>query len=420
MTDDLLTKKACELLGGDGLSRLRASLARRLTKSDNNSGHVKIRDISGEERSALERLLGCPGRFKAHAAVRTTDLESMLIPLGFSGLRDALERVVGPLDSRRQEQEALTKTWNGVRDFAFERLHARFCDREATDDAFRQGLIKRLSGNDPIRCRTLIVEAAHVLDALNDRDRNAEDSGDVRVYWSRAELAARTLGDSHSLDVNQPLNRFLRLVSGRREEPDADFWQTMGVSCLATSSTALILNVRFASGVCAKAANAGADAGEPFRMTLRALRDNPLAAVTDEVSICENPAVLEAGADRWAADCRPIICTEGQPSVACRQILRILNEAGARLRYHGDFDWGGVRIANGLFREFPALTPWRYDVAEYERLATDPMGGFILQGNPVDAVWDPFLRPLMERERRGYHEELSLADLIDDLKPGKL
>ena len=57
-----------------------------------------------------------------------------------------------------------------------------------------------------------------------------------------------------------------------------------------------------------------------------------------------------------------------------------------------------MRIANGLFREFPALTPWRYDVAEYERLAADPAGGFILQGSPVDAVWDPFLRPLMERE----------------------
>jgi len=167
-TDDLLTAKARELLGGDGMKRLRESLSRKLINTDETDDRVTIRNISGEERSALERLLGCPGQFGKHATLRIAELESILVPLGFSGLRDALERVVGPLGSRHREREALTKAWNDVRDLALKRLSSRFCDAGAIEDAFRQGLIKRLSGNDPIRCRALIMDAARVFDALTE------------------------------------------------------------------------------------------------------------------------------------------------------------------------------------------------------------------------------------------------------------
>ncbi|WND34370.1 DUF2399 domain-containing protein [Streptomyces sp. BB1-1-1] len=44
----------------------------------------------------------------------------------------------------------------------------------------------------------------------------------------------------------------------------------------------------------------------------------------------------------------------------------------ARLLYHGDFDWGGVRSATPLARSVP-WRPWRYTAPEY-RAAGDHTG----------------------------------------------
>ena len=410
-----LTEKARDLLGGDGLMRLRVNLRRRLIESGQAGERMILRNLSCEERSAVERLFGRPGEYGIHAAVRISDLEEMLAPLGFSGLRDVLERVDGPFVDMRQERGAEKKIWNDLREFSLIRLSDRFCDSEAIDLSFRHGGVKRLCGNDPLRGRSLVIDAERMLDALDGQET---DLG-AKINRTRQELAARVFGDSHALDADRPLVRFMRAVSGKTEESDADFWGSLGVACLATSSTALILNVRMASGLCAHAVNVCAEMGEPFRLTWRMLRDHPQPAIPDELHICENPAVLEAAADRWGSDSLPVICTEGQPSMTCRAWLRSLAEGGARLRYHGDFDWGGLRIANGLFQDIPTLTPWRYDVHEYGRLTGESHSGFILRGTPVDAVWDPLLRPAMERERKGHHEEWSLADLLDDLKPRK-
>ncbi|WP_375790003.1 DUF2399 domain-containing protein [Bradyrhizobium sp. Pha-3] len=59
-----------------------------------------------------------------------------------------------------------------------------------------------------------------------------------------------------------------------------------------------------------------------------------------------------------------MVCTDGMPAAAQRVILRQLADAGALLRYHGDFDWAGVRIGNYVMRECGAQ-PWRFDAANY-------------------------------------------------------
>lgn len=76
------------------------------------------------------------------------------------------------------------------------------------------------------------------------------------------------------------------------------------------------------------------------------VRDPPrfdLAGAT--VSVCENPVVLAAAAERLGPGCPPLVCTGGQPGAAVTALLRLLIAAGARVRHHGDFDWGGVSIA---------------------------------------------------------------------------
>jgi hypothetical protein len=86
------------------------------------------------------------------------------------------------------------------------------------------------------------------------------------------------------------------------------------------------------------------------------------------------------------------------------RLLQQLTAAGAILRYHGDFDWPGITIANGILRRTGAL-PWRYSTADY--LAAVPLGIAALEGAPVEAAWDGHLRRAMEGAAVHVEEETS-------------
>lgn len=62
--------------------------------------------------------------------------------------------------------------------------------------------------------------------------------------------------------------------------------------------------------------------------------------------------------------CPPLVCTSGQTSAAVMHLLRMIISARGTLGYHGDFDWGGIRIANVLHDRVP-FAPWRFDTASY-------------------------------------------------------
>jgi uncharacterized protein (TIGR02679 family) len=131
------------------------------------------------------------------------------------------------------------------------------------------------------------------------------------------------------------------------------------------------------------------------------------------VSVCENPVVLAAAAERLGPGGPPLVCTGGQPGAAVVQLLRLLVSAGARVRHHGDFDWGGLSIGNVLHARLP-VTPWRFDAATYRRAV--PGSGRPLTGSPVAASWDPELARAMRETGLRVEEELVLDDLISDLR----
>ena len=95
-------------------------------------------------------------------------------------------------------------------------------------------------------------------------------------------------------------------------------------------------------------------------------------------------------------------------------LLRQLVSAGATLRYHGDFDWGGLRIANVLFDRLP-IRPWHFDASSY-RAAAATHPGPDLTGTPVAALWDPVLATAMTDLHVKVEEEHLLDDLIEDLR----
>ncbi len=247
-------------------------------------------------------------------------------------------------------------------------------------------------------------------------------------------LASRTLGSSHALDPGSPTATLVlqalahlageappRGAAGRRA-----LWASHGVVLDELSSHVLVLGLapERDGGPVGESLRALAAAGEPARLTLSQLGLLPegldLTAGRD-VRACENPVVVAAAADLLGARCPPLVCLEGVPSQAGRELLAALAGAGRTLLYHGDFDWPGVRIANSLAEAFP-FRPWRFGAADYRRAlerssreARGESGGPLLTGDPVDAAWDAALTPAMAEAGIAVEEESVLGDLLDEL-----
>ncbi|MFC8850225.1 TIGR02679 family protein, partial [Micromonospora sp. NPDC057141] len=242
-----------------------------------------------------------------------------------------------------------------------------------------------------------------------------------------------TTGDAHALDPDRPLATLVRSAirscwwgSGPLPESAAAqrrmLWYAAGVLLDELSSTVLALNLPTLPGCrLHRLAGPAAVAGEPVVLTLRQLaRDEPLFAAAP-VYACENPTVLAAAADRFGPACPPLVCVAGQPTTAALRLLTVLTGSGATLYYHGDFDWGGLRIANLLHARVP-WQPWRYRADDYRAVVADRTAGADtarrLPDTRVEAAWDPQLGAAMREAGVPVEEELVLDELLDELIAG--
>jgi uncharacterized protein (TIGR02679 family) len=210
------------------------------------------------------------------------------------------------------------------------------------------------------------------------------------------------------LDVSPP-----RSAAERRE-----LWARGGVLSDEVSTTVLALGLQpEGDAAVAKAVRMRSEAGCEAHLTLRDLRR--LGRVVEAgtvVFVCENPRVLEAAMDAGAR--AVVVCTAGNPTLVATTLLERLVADGARLGYHGDFDWAGIGIANRVITACGA-SPWRMAAEDYrEALAVTVADGVEvvrLEGRPVVAAWDPGLTPAMARAGAAVHEESMLDVLIGDL-----
>jgi uncharacterized protein (TIGR02679 family) len=158
------------------------------------------------------------------------------------------------------------------------------------------------------------------------------------------------------------------------------------------------------------------ETGQPAVLTLRQLRCHDEALSAGPVRICENPVVIAAAADELGSGCPPLVCVGGQPSTAGWQLLDLLAAGGAEFRYHGDFDWGGIRIAAAV-RHRLNWRPWQYDHLAYEAAVSAACPLTPLPGEPTATPWDPELAAAMRCHGVRVEEELTLDALLQDLSP---
>ncbi len=233
---------------------------------------------------------------------------------------------------------------------------------------------------------------------------------------SRVDLAAEVLGDAHALDDDSVVAGLvlrglaLRFDAGlpSASEGRRDLWRQAGVVGDEVSSTCLVLRLPLLSGALTRRI----EDGDPVHLTRRDLRRYPIdVTVGAWVLVCENPRVLEAVADSGVDVA--VVCGNGSPNLVTIDVLRALARCGARLNYHGDFDWAGLAIANRLARSV-GVRPWAMSTADY---LSGPEG-LPLRGAAVDATWDERLSVEMAARGCAIHEESVLPDLLARLRSG--
>ncbi len=449
------------LLGDPELEWLLARVRRRLELDRPLEVTVTLADASAAQRRAVQRLLGRRPRAGRALSVSLGAVDELVRRSGASpdGLAAAVVALTGPVVVQAEASVAERLAWERafapLADLVDRRVQAQSdrCEELASWLARlrRSGVVKRLEP-DPAGARTLLERLTTVLAAL---PAGGEPLGG---------FAARLAGGAHALDDGKPLATLAlgaaRALGGLQDpgpdespaESRREAWAAAGLLCDELSSIVLTLGLpgdeETGSGRILQVAR---DTGQPVWLTLRQLvRDPPgwmavrvvpaerspysgslserspysgspseLPASSGSLSgqtvhICENPVIVALAADRLGAECPPLVCTSGQPGAATMLLLRALAAAGARLTHHGDFDWGGVRIANVLHARLP-LVPWRFDTEAYLRAANIVTSPQQLGGAPAPTSWDPRLGETMRRVGRRIEEELVLEELLADL-----
>ena len=395
----------------DVLSRVWAQLAERLERNGLQArGSIVVNQLDRSERHALGGLLG---QVLAADSCRVdlSMLDERLLTRSDEGLTRAAERVLGRSLVNRPAQRQARGEW---REAPFDVARAWLEQHPDLDQRWvqtwlaalrRDGVLVRDSDPSGLLLRALSVLAA----CLDDP---------VRPGKARTELAAGTAHDAHALDDDGKLSQLvLRALAARVDRPTPtsaaerrDIWESVGVTTDSVSTTCLTRGLgvlEIWSG--AARYRLAAESGDPIHVTWWDLRRGLGMTPGQEVFVCENPRVLEAIAER-GLDGIAIVCTSGRSTLVVLEVLRRLAESGAHIRYHGDFDWPGIAMANQLVAMFD-VEPWRMSADDY----LDSPAGLPLVGSEVAPAWDAELGAAMRHRGLAVHEEAVLGGLLDSL-----
>jgi uncharacterized protein (TIGR02679 family) len=410
--------KLHRLLGGEPVAWLVRRARDRLETGRPLTGTVTLPAATPEQRRAAERLTGRAARSGASLSVSLTEVDRILRDSGAApgGLAEAVTLLTGPLRDRNRDRAAAAASWAAAfaaLDTAIDGRGELVRWREWLDST---GVVRRLAP-EPEAARLLLAQVARVLGRL--------PSPGVPI----GRLAAECCGDAHALDDGRPVGTLVlsaaRALVGLpfAAEPSADSrratWAAVGVHLDELSSFVLCLGLpgdtRTPLG---RTLAVSREAGQPTVLTLRQLGCHHEALHAARVRICENPVVVAAAADELGAWCQPLVCVGGQPSAAGWRLLELLAAGDAEFGYHGDFDWGGVRIAGAVLQRV-AWQPWRYDHLAYEAAvsAATPLAPLGLADERTATPWDPALAEAMRRRNLRVEEELTLDALLEDLSP---
>lgn len=371
------------------------------------SSPMNLTDLSDAEVASLCALLARRRPPTNTVRVSLAELDAALRASRFGlGLIDALQATGGPVVDRRAQRTAHRDRVADLWKLADSHPAAESDDvAQWLSSVRRRGRLTRIGADDPA---DILTNALDFL--LRLRLQLHEASTEPRPL---AAIAADTFGDAHALDAETPLGSLVvdavLALSGAADLRSA--WRSFGVDLDNVSSSALCFMIPGGTG---SILQAGCTRAEPLRITGRML-DRGLDLDIREgtmVSVCENPSIVMAAADRLGAACGPLVCVEGMPSSVTSRLLVQLRQQGANLRVHADFDFGGIAITNHVISRHNAA-PWLMSQGDY--IAALEGASTTLDRSIGPTLWDPGLTLVMNARRRAVHEEAVADTLIASL-----
>ncbi|MEU8060676.1 TIGR02679 family protein [Microbispora bryophytorum] len=415
--------EAVERYRGPEYRRLLQAARRRLESNGGSlDASIGVNKPDEAERTALIGLIGYREPGVKRIGVTLRELDAVVRAGTDLGLVDLLETLGGPLRNRpREAARARAARDEAVRPAKESSLYeSAEWYREWLDAVSRDGTVSRLAGRP--RTAGALARAARVLEFLTTRP---EDDAEITL----AGLAVTITGHPKTLDHPATLStlvlRALAIRAGvplpTTAEERRDLWDQHEVVVDDLASRILVLNLPAEGEGLGEWLTGAGRFGTPFQVTLHQLSTFSIALRAPVVHVCENPAVLRRAAAELGPDCPPLVCTEGRPSTAFHRLAATAVRGGARLRYHGDFDWPGVDMAGAVVRRYGAEI-WRMTAADYlaglANLGDLPEGDehLRLTGRPVPTPWDPVLADAMREKGIAVYEEAVAGSLVADLR----
>ena len=397
-----------ESLLQEGLLPLWATARQRLDRfGPERRGTVARPDLGPSGELALESLLGR----RPTSRLDLADLEAALVgrEIG-SDLCSALTRLGCPPSGEAAQRRAARRRAAAART-ALELAVADWPEPWAAQWA--RGVIGAglLGGLDDEETVSLAEDVRRLLDRLDQIEA---------VSTSRTELAAALFGSSHALDQGTRLASFVkRALRCRLGEPlgDRELWEASGVQADRVSAPALAWAIPVTgSSPIDLAIRASTGDGLPLHVSLLAMLRHPLKVPDGTpVLLVENPRLVEAAAERGLGCC--LVATNGNPTTAVTTLVQQLQESGARLWYHGDFDAAGIAICRRMHGL--GCSPWSMDAQDYQEAVTRAERDGVRLDRDSKACgptpWDPALEELFGIRRLIVHEEFVLDRVLDGI-----
>jgi uncharacterized protein (TIGR02679 family) len=404
-------ERLTRLLGGDELAWLVDRIRIRLERGEPVDGTVTLIGATQAQRRAAARLLGHSVGRGTSLSVPLPEVAAALRRSGAAlGLRPAVEALAGPVRNRAAEQAVEIQRFHEALGAARRSRLAEAAWYQAwLEEISRDGSLTRLLRRGQGQ---LLGQATAVLEQLC--------AGGEEPAVLLAVVAEKVTGDARALGGTALAGLVLRALALREgvptpasRESERALWAAAGVVTDDLASQVLVLNVRAVGEPLGRWLTEAAASGEPFRVTLHQLAAAPIMPLSIDLHVCQNSAVLRSAAGQLGSSSAPLICTEGEPSVACFRLLQAATATGTRIHWHTDFDWPGLRATATAIRRLGAM-PWRMGAEDYLAAlavgATDP-----LKGQAAPSPWDPRLAEVMQSSGRAAGEERMLTALLDDL-----
>jgi uncharacterized protein (TIGR02679 family) len=399
------------LLGAPELGWLVDRIRIRLERGEPVDGTVTLVGATPEQRRAAARLLGHRVGRGTSLSIPLPEVEAALRRAGVGcGLRAAVETVAGrPVRDQAAERAEQIQHFQDVLEAARRsRLSGQTWHAAWLDSITRDSTLVRLIRNGQ---HSMLTQATAVLERL-------PDGADEPAVLLPA-LAEAVTGDTEALNATPLASLVLRALALREavprpagQEAERALWSAAGVVTDDLSSQVLVLNVRAGGDRLGSWLTEAAESGEPFRITLHQLTAMSILPLAIDLHVCQNPSVLRVAAAQLGSGSAPLVCTEGEPSVACYRLLQTAVATGTRVRWHSDLDWPGLRATAAAVKRLGAV-PWLMGADDYRALL--PASSEPLRGTAADSPWDPALAELMQASGRAVTEDLQLPALLADL-----